>query len=74
MRVLARLTRADERAPLASPRAHVTSARLRPSSSSSIQSSSAREARPNRSVHLSFSKVSVEVEGGGTRVYITNES
>ena len=39
-----------------------------------IQSSSAREARPNRSVHLSFSKVSVEVEGGGTRVYITNES
>ena len=86
MRVLARLTRADERASLASPRAHVTSARLRPSSSSSssssFQSSSAREARPNRSVRCtspnptqsprSFSKVSVSVEGGVTRVYIHN--
>lgn len=42
-----------------------------------IQSSSAREARPNRSVHppqspRSFSKVSVSVEGGVTRVYIHN--
>ncbi len=41
------------------------------------QSSSAREARPNRSVHppqspRSFSKVSVSVEGGVTRVYIHN--
>ena len=58
MRVLARLTRADERASLASPRAHVTSARLRPSSSSSsIQSNpillGARgAAQPFRSRHL----------------------
>ncbi len=85
MRVLARLTRADERASLASPRAHVTSARLRPSSSSSsIQSNpillGARgAAQPFSSPHpfhspLSFSKVSVSVEGGVARVYITKGS
>ena len=60
------------------PRASVRRRRRR--QSNPIQSSSAREARPNRSGHVtspmpcqsprSFSQVSVSVEGGVARVYI----